>query len=229
MEPIGGTGAETEPFDIDRVLGRIRETVRSFADAAMFALAARGHTTLFEQLVACILSIRTLDEVSLPISLALLQRARTPKAMSQLTVQEIEDLIRPVTFPEPKAKQLHAIAVRTVKEFQGELPCDAQVLQSFKGVGPKCAHLALGIACGHEAISVDIHVHRVTNRWGYIQARTPEQTLAALEQRLPRSYWIELNRLLVPFGKHVCTGTRPKCSTCPVLSMCRQVDVTNPR
>lgn len=229
MEPTGSTGVGKEPFDIDQVLGRIRETVRGFADAAMFALSARGHTTLFEQLVACILSIRTLDEVSLPTSLALLQRARTPEAMSQLTVREIEDLIRPVTFPEPKAKQIHAIAVRTVKEFHGELPCDAQVLQSFKGVGPKCAHLALGIACGHEAISVDIHVHRVTNRWGYVQARTPEQTLAALEQRLPRSYWIEINRLLVPFGKHVCTGTRPKCSTCPVLSMCRQVGVTNPR
>ncbi|WP_224244440.1 endonuclease III domain-containing protein [Hyalangium gracile] len=229
MGPTESTATEKEPFDIDRVLERIREAVRSFADAAMFALAAQGHTTLFEQLVACILSIRTRDEVSLPTSLALLQRARTPEAMSQLAIPEIEALIRLVTFPEPKARQIHAIAVRTVKEFHGQLPCDARVLQSFKGVGPKCAHLALGIACGHQAISVDIHVHRVTNRWGYVQARTPEQTLAALEARLPRAYWVELNRLLVPFGKHVCTGTRPKCSTCPVLSMCRQVGVMNPR
>ncbi|WP_224361332.1 endonuclease III domain-containing protein [Hyalangium versicolor] len=229
MGPTGSTEAEKEQFDIDQVLRHIREAVRSFADAAMFALAAQGHTTLFEQLVACILSIRTLDEVSLPTSLALLQRARTPEEMSRLEPREIESLIRAVTYPEPKAKQIHAIAVRTVKEFHGQLPCDAQVLQSFKGVGPKCAHLALGIACGHAAISVDIHVHRVTNRWGYVQARTPEQTLAALEARLPRPYWTELNRLLVPFGKHVCTGTRPKCSTCPVLSMCRQVGVTNPR
>jgi endonuclease-3 len=229
MALTGSTGVEKEPFDIEVVLGRIRETVRGFADAAMFALAARGHDTLFEQLVACILSIRTLDEVSLPVSLKLLGRARTPEAMSQLTLAEIESLIRRVTFPEPKARQIHAIAVRTAKEFHGELPCDAQVLQSFKGVGPKCAHLALGIACGHEAISVDIHVHRVTNRWGYVQARTPEQTLAALEARLPRPYWVELNRLLVPFGKHVCTGTRPRCSTCPVLSQCRQVGVQDPR
>jgi endonuclease-3 len=229
MPPIPGTETEKEPFDIDMVLGRIRETVRGFADAAMFALAAKGHGTLFEQLVACILSIRTRDEVSLPTSLALLRRANTPEAMSRLTPQEIEALIRPVTFPEPKAKQIHALAVRTAKEFNGRLPCDAQVLQSFQGVGPKCAHLALGIACGQEAISVDIHVHRVTNRWGYVQARTPEQTLEALEARLPRAYWVELNRLLVPFGKHVCTGTRPRCSTCPVLSMCRQVGVQNPR
>jgi endonuclease-3 len=228
MPPGNLQGPDKQPFDIDAVLGRIRQTVRGFADAAMFALAAQGHGTLFEQLVACILSIRTLDEVSLPTSLALLRRASTPEAMSQLTPTEIDALIRPVTFHEPKAKQIHAIAVRTVKEFNGQLPCDAGVLQSFKGVGPKCAHLALGIACGHQFISVDVHVHRVTNRWGYVQARTPELTLAALEARLPRPYWIELNRLLVPFGKHVCTGTRPKCSTCPVLSMCRQVGVQHP-
>lgn len=229
MLPGDHQGTDKQPFDIEEVLRRIRGAVQGFADAAMFALAAQGHATLFEQLVACILSIRTLDEVSLPTSLALLARANTPEAMSQLTPGQIDAIIRPVTFHEPKARQIHAIAVRTVKEFHGQLPCDSQVLQSFKGVGPKCAHLALGIACGHQAISVDIHVHRVTNRWGYVQARTPELTLAALEARLPRPYWVELNRLLVPFGKHVCTGARPRCSTCPVLSMCRQVGVANPR
>ncbi|MCP3105208.1 endonuclease III [Myxococcus sp. K15C18031901] len=217
------------PFDIDDVLARVREAVRDFADAAMFALAARGHDTVFEQLVACILSIRTLDEVSLPAALALFERAPTPEALARLSPQAIDERIRPVTFHEAKAHQLHAIAVRTRDAFGGTLPCDAQVLQSFKGVGPKCAHLALGIACGHEAISVDIHVHRVTNRWGYVKARSPEATMEALQAVLPRKYWVELNRLLVPFGKHVCTGARPRCSTCPVLRACRQVGVTNPR
>ncbi|QRN98900.1 endonuclease III [Archangium violaceum] len=220
---------DKQPFDIEEVLTRVRESIRGFADAAMFELAARGHASLFEQLVACILSIRTRDEVSLPVSLRLLAQARTPEAMRRLGPERIGALIRPVTFPEPKAKTIHAIAVRTVQELGGELPCDAEVLQSFKGVGPKCAHLALGIACGQARISVDIHVHRVTNRWGYVQARTPEQTLAALEAKLPRAHWVELNRLLVPFGKHVCTGTRPQCTTCPVLSMCQQVGVRNPR
>ncbi|MDC0710529.1 endonuclease III [Stigmatella sp. ncwal1] len=217
------------PFDIEAVLGRIRQEVRGFADAAMFALAAQGHATLFEQLVACILSIRTRDEVSLPTSLALLRRASTPEAMSRLTPEEIEALIAPVTFPEPKARQIHALATRTVEEFGGRLPEDAAVLQSFRGVGPKCAHLSLGVACGHEAISVDIHVHRVTNRWGYVRTRSPEQTLKALELHLPRAYWIEINRLLVPFGKHVCTGSRPLCSRCPVRTMCQQVGVSHPR
>jgi endonuclease-3 len=98
---------------------------------------------------------------------------------------------------------------------------------SFHGVGPKCANLALGIACGLPLIGVDIHVHRVTNRWGYVQTATPEKTMTALQEKLPRAYWVEINALLVPFGKHVCTGTRPKCSTCPLLEMCRQVGVTS--
>lgn len=217
------------PFDIEEVLRRVRHQVRSFADAAMFELAAQGHGSLFEQLIACILSIRTLDEVSLPASLRLLGRAHTPEALARLTPAEIDALIRPVTFHEGKAHQVHAIAVRTRDEFNGQLPADPDVLQSFKGVGPKCAHLALGIACGHEVISVDIHVHRVTNRWGYVKAATPERTLAALEAVLPRSHWVEFNRLLVPFGKHVCTGSRPKCSTCPVLPYCRQEGVTSHR
>ncbi|QSQ12971.1 endonuclease III domain-containing protein [Myxococcus landrumensis] len=220
---------DKRPFDIDDVLARVREAVRDVPAAAMFALAEQGHDSLFEQLVACVLSIRTLDEVSLPASLTLLRQAATPAALASMSPEDIDALIQPVTFHEAKAHQLHAIAVRTRDELGGELPCDAQVLQSFKGVGPKCAHLALGIACGHEAISVDIHVHRVTNRWGYVKTRTPEATLEALEARLPRRYWVEINRLLVPFGKHVCTGTRPRCSTCPVLKQCRQVGVTNPR
>ncbi|HXT49180.1 MAG TPA: hypothetical protein VN717_11120, partial [Gemmatimonadaceae bacterium] len=95
--------------------------------------------------------------------------------------------------------------------------------------GPKCANLALGVACGETRISVDVHVHRVTNRWGVVRTRTPEATMEALERILPKRYWIEINRLLVPFGKHVCTGRAPKCSTCPVLAYCRQVGVTTHR
>ena len=218
----------TEPFDIDTALARVREAIRGYAAAAMFELAERGHASLFEQLVGCLLSIRTRDEVSLPVSLRLLGRASTPEAMLRLGTEGIEALIRPVTFPEPKARTLHALAARTVEEFGGALPCDAAVLQSFHGVGPKCAHLALGIACGQARISVDIHVHRVTNRWGYVQARTPERTLAALEAKLPRAHWVELNRLLVPFGKHVCTGVRPHCPTCPLRSLCPRVGVEHP-
>ena len=99
----------------------------------------------------------------------------------------------------------------------------------FEGVGPKCANLVLGIACGEAHIGVNVHVHRVTNRWGYMQAAMPEKTMAALEAKLPQRYWVEINRLLVPFGKHVCTGQRPHCSTCPVLEMFLQVGVESHR
>jgi endonuclease-3 len=102
-------------------------------------------------------------------------------------------------------------------------------LLSFQGVGPKCANLTLGIACNLPLIGVDIHVHRVTNRWGYVQAPTPEKTMVALQEKLPQPYWIEINALLVPFGKHICTGVAPKCSTCPLLEMCQQVGVTSRR
>jgi endonuclease-3 len=223
------------PFDIDAVVTRVQgAVVGTVANAAMFELrdGSDGHPrygTLFQQLVACIVSIRTRDETSLPVSRRLFARASTPAAVAALGVEEIAGLIADSTFAEAKAGQIHAIAVRVAGELGGELPADPGVLMSFKGVGPKCANLALGVATGSAGIAVDVHVHRVTNRWGYVESRTPEGTMTQLESRLPPRYWVEINRLLVPFGKHVCTGVRPKCSTCPVLAYCRQVGVTEHR
>lgn len=228
-EPRTPNLARKRPHNIAAMLRRIRATVRDFADAAMFGLAAEGHTSLFEQLVACIISIRTYDEVMIGLARALFKRAPTPQAMARLDPSTIDSLIGGSAFHEAKARQIHEIAKRTVSEFDGKLPCDFDVLTSFRGVGPKCANLALGIACGHTRIGVDIHVHRVTNRWGYVAEPTPERTMLALEKRLPKRYWVEINRLLVPFGKHVCTGIKPKCSTCPVLEYCQQVGVTEHR
>jgi len=213
-------------FDLPRMLQLVEEAVRPFPPAAMFALAAQGYDSTFEQLIACIISIRTPDEVSLPTAIRLLDVARTPQAVSRLSEARIDELIQPSRFHDAKARQIREIARRTVQEHGGELPCDAEVLTSFRGVGPKCAHLALGIACGQPQIAVDVHVHRVTNRWGIVSTRTPEHTMEALEHVLPKRYWITINRLLVPFGKHICTGHLPRCSTCAVLSYCRQVGVT---
>ncbi|HYD51811.1 MAG TPA: endonuclease III [Gemmatimonadaceae bacterium] len=218
--------APKKPHRISVMLRRIADAVAPFAPAAMFALAERGHRSLFEQLVACIVSIRTRDEVMLAAAERLFARARTPEAVAALGVAGIDALIRTSSFHEAKARQIHAIAVAARDEHGGTLPCDAEVLTAFGGVGPKCANLALGIACGQARIGVDVHVHRVTNRWGYVSAPTPEKTMLALERKLPRAYWVEINRLLVPFGKHICTGVRPKCSECPVLAWCRQVGVT---
>src|SRR5512147_1614902 len=202
-------------FNIDRAIERIRVAVDPLPKAAMFELAEEGFDSPFEQLVACIISIRTYDEVMLPTARRLFARARTPREVSQLTPAEIDKLIVASSFHERKAQQIHALAQRSVNEYGGTLPCEAEVLLSFTGVGPKCTNLVMGIACGEARIGVDVHVHRVTNRWGYVQASTPERTMAALEDKLPRGYWVEINRLLVPFGKHICTGQRPHCSTCP--------------
>lgn len=221
--------ATKRPFDIDETIRLIRAAVAPYPPAAMFDLADLGYASPFEQLIACIISIRTRDEESLPIARRLFERARTATAMAQLSVGEIDRLIAPSTFHERKAGQIQAIARQIVEQYGGELPCDEEVMLAFSGVGVKCAHLALGIGCGQPWISVDIHVHRVTNRWGYVAASTPEKTMVALEKVLPRAYWVEINRLLVPFGKHICTGTLPHCSTCPVLDMCRQVGVEGHR
>ena len=220
---------EKQAFDIDVALERIEQAVQPWPKAALFQLAEEGYTSVFEQLLACMISIRTYDEVTLPVSRTLFARARTPASIGQLSWEELDALISPSTFHERKAQQILAIAQQVETQFGGVLPCDRDVLLSFAGVGPKCANLVLGVACGTPVISVDIHVHRVTGRWGYVLASTPEKTLAALEAKLPGRYWIDINRLLVPFGKHICTGNRPRCSTCPVLDMCQQVGVTEHR
>jgi endonuclease-3 len=208
---------------------RVAEAVRPFPKAAMFELAEKGHDSPFEQLVGCILSIRTYDEVSLPVSLNLFARARTPQQMAALDVAEIATMIRRSSFAERKAEQIKAIAQELVAQHDGELPCDRDLLLAFSGVGPKCANLALGIACDQKVISVDIHVHRISNRWGYVAEKTPEKTMGALQKKLPEKYWITINRLLVPFGKHICTASRPRCSTCLIQAMCQQVGVVSHR
>lgn len=214
---------------IDVMIRRIREAVSPFAKAALFELVENGFTTPFEQLVACIISIRTRDEVTVTTARQLFAIARTPGEMIRLTPEKIDHLIRACTFHERKARQIYQIARRVVDQYRGELPCEADLLLSFEGVGPKCANLVLGIACDQPRIGVDIHVHRVTNRWGYVSTRTPEETLEALEAKLPHPYWVELNSMLVPFGKHICTGVLPHCSTCPVLEFCMQVGVDKHR
>jgi endonuclease-3 len=227
--PAEPSSGEKEPFDIGAAIRLIRKAVRPYPKAALFELAEEGHDSVFEILVACIISIRTFDETTLPVSRRLFARARTPAEVAALTPAEIDALITPCTYHDAKARQIRDIARKAVDEHDGELPCDAEVLMSLHGVGPKCANLVLGIACGMPVIGVDIHVHRVTNRWGYVKAKTPEKTMLALEEKLPRRYWVEINKLLVPFGKHICTGVAPKCSTCPVLEMCQQVGVTSRR
>ncbi len=215
-----------EPFDIDEVFRRLRDAVAGLPRAAMFDLRDCGFGTPFEQLVGSLISARTRDETTTAVCLRLFERARTPEQMIDLGEAALARLLSGATFPEPKARDLVTLARQIVEENAGVVPDTMEGLLRFRGVGPKIAALTLAVGFGLPAIAVDVHVHRVTNRWGYVATASPEKTMAALAAKLPEKYWIEINERLVPFGKHVCTGTRPRCSTCPLLAICRQVGVT---
>jgi endonuclease-3 len=138
-------------------------------------------------------------------------------------------LINKCAFHLVKAEQINTMARLILEEHAGTLPCSFEVMTSYPGIGPKCANLALAIACNQPRIGVDIHVHRITNRFGYVATTTPEATLHALESKLPERYRVEINALLVPFGKHLCTPINPHCSACPLLDMCEQRGVSASR
>ncbi len=215
-------------YPIAKMLHAIEDLIVAYPKAAMFELRESGYESLFEQLVSCIISIRTLDETTIPVSLRLFEKARTPEAVAVLGREALADLLYGSTFPGQKADTILAIAA-TALANGGAVPHSFEALTAIKGVGPKCANLALGIALGVPAISVDVHVHRVVNRWGLVQTTTPEKTLAALEKIFPQNLWIDINRDLMPFGKFHCTAHLPKCSTCPVTQWCRRVGVTKHR
>jgi endonuclease III len=219
-----------EPFDIDEVFRRLRRAVAGLPKAAMFDLRDRGFDSPFEQLVGSLISARTRDETTLAACLRLFTKARTPSAIAALDEEALTLLLAGVTFADVKARDIRALSRRIVEEHGGLVPETFEGLTAFRGVGPKIANLTLAVGFGQPAIAVDIHVHRVTNRWGYVATSTPEKTMAALEEKLPREYWVEINERLVPFGKFLCTGgPPPKCSTCPLRSMCRQVGVEKSR
>jgi len=221
--------AKKRAYDLEEMFARLRDAVWPYPPAALFQLADEGYRSVFELLVACIISTRTRDETTLREARRLFARARTPRAVARLSAAEIDARIDRCTFHENKARQIREIARAAEAQWNGELPCDAVVLRSFAGAGAKCVNLTLGIACGESVVAADVHVWRVTGRWGLVRAATAEAAGERLQQLLPPRYRIEINRLLVPFGKHICTGRRPKCSTCPLLKFCRQVGVTEHR
>jgi endonuclease-3 len=222
-------GDGKEPFAIDAVFERLRRAVADLPKAAMFDLRDRGYGTPFEQLVGSLISARTRDETTVEVCLRLFAEARTPDDFVALPEDRLVALLMGATFPEPKARDLKVIARQIIDEHGGKVPDSLAELTAFRGVGPKIAALTLAVGFSRPAVAVDVHVHRITNRWGYVATTSPERTMLALEKLLPERYWIEINERLVPFGKFVCTAVRPKCSTCLLLSMCRQIGVVNPR
>jgi endonuclease III len=180
-------------------------------------------------LIACILSLRTQDVTTEAASKRLFALADSPAAMLRLTVPTIERAIYPVGFYRIKTRVIRGICRDLIERFGGRVPDEIDELLTLKGVGRKTANLVVTVGYGKSGICVDTHVHRISNRLGYVRTRTPAQTETALRAALPRRYWIGYNDLLVAFGQNVCTPISPKCSRCPVRSLCRRVGVTSSR
>ena len=180
-------------------------------------------------LIACILSLRTQDTTTGPAAARLFALADTPAAMLRLTPRRIERAIYPVGFYRTKARAIRTICRDILERFRGRVPDEIDDLLTFTGVGRKTANLVVTMGYGKPGICVDTHVHRISNRLGYVRTRTPDETEQALRRQLPRRYWIGYNDLLVSFGQNVCTPISPRCSRCPVRSLCRRVGVTSSR
>jgi endonuclease III len=192
-------------------------------------LIAEQERDPFRVLIACILSLRTQDTTTGPAAARLFAVADTPDAMRRLTARRIARLIYPVGFYRTKARVILGLCRDLLERFGGRVPDDIDALLTLKGVGRKTANLVVTMGFNKPGICVDTHVHRISNRLGYVRTRQPDETEMALRGRLPRRFWIGYNDLLVGFGQNVCTPLSPHCSTCPVNALCRRVGVTSSR
>jgi endonuclease-3 len=187
---------------------------------------AERRRTPFHVLIACLLSLRTKDETTGPAAARLFALATTPEGILHLTPRQIERAIFPVGFYHTKARVLRGVCRDLLQRFGGQVPDTIDALLTLKGVGRKTANLVVTQGFNKPGICVDVHVHRISNRWGYVRTKTPEKTEMALRARLPRRYWIGYNDLLVSFGQNICLPVSPKCSQCPVADVCPRIGVT---
>jgi endonuclease-3 len=183
----------------------------------------------FKVLIATLLSLRTRDDTTAVAAPRLFAVADTPQTMVTLSADEVAQLIYPVGFYRTKARDILAICQQLITQHAGQVPADMNQLLALPGVGRKTANLVLAIGFGIPAICVDIHVHRICNRWGYVDTTTPEETEQVLRQALPSAFWISINGLLVTLGQQICHPTSPRCSQCPLRTVCAQRGVTRHR
>lgn len=173
-------------------------------------------------LIACILSLRTNDKTTYPATLRMLKLGKTPKDFAKCDVKELEKAIYPVGFYANKAQQIIDLSKELVKKYDSKVPDEIEELCKFRGVGRKTANLVLSEGFHKPAICVDVHVHRIFNRIGYVETKNPEETEFALREKLPEKYWIDINSLLVTHGQNVCKPIKPKCNECPISKFCNK-------
>src|SRR5919199_2577337 len=187
--------------EIPEAFKRLRQAAKGWMVPMVYDMAQKGATP-YEILVASLLSARTLDTVTMAIYPRLFKLANTPEKMVTLSEQEIERAIHGVAFSETKAKQILALSHILLDKYGGRVPETIEELDELPGVGRKIANLTVTMAFGVPGITVDVHVHRITNRWGYVHTKTPDETELVLREKLPKEYWIEINGLLVALGQN---------------------------
>jgi endonuclease-3 len=209
----------------DRDVGWMLERVERHLGASALGMVEQISRNPFEVLMTTLLSLRTKDETTEPTATRLLTQAPDPTTMLRLPAARIARLIFLVGFYRRKAEQLREISRLLLERHGGHVPAELDDLLELPGVGRKTANLVRSAGFGRPAICVDTHVHRITNRWGYVATRHPDETELALRAKLPRRHWATINRLLVLFGKSVCQPLSPRCSDCPVATRCARLGV----
>ena len=206
--------------DIDKIVKLLKDAKQPQSE---FVKLMDSFKNPYLVLIACILSLRTNDKTTYPATLRMLELAKTPKEMKNVSVEDLSKAIYPVGFYENKARQIIELSKTIDEELCGKVPDEIEDLIKFKGVGRKTANLVLSLGFNKPAICVDVHVHRIFNRLGYIKTKTPEETEFALREKLPQKYWIDINTLLVTHGQNVCKPIKPKCSECPIARYCAKI------
>ena len=213
---------------IHEVMARLRETKKAW-DLPHVTQVANKQRDPFRVLISTVLSLRTKDATTSAASERLYGLADNPTDMALLTAPQIEEAIYPVGFYHVKARHILEICRILLDSYGGRVPDEIDTLVALPGVGRKTANLVVTLAYGKPGICVDTHVHRISNRWGYVETRSPEQTETALRAKLPPMYWIEFNDTLVAFGQNLCYPLSPRCSVCPVERFCARVAVARSR
>ncbi len=216
------------PTEIHAAVRILRREIRQWQEPIV-GVVAKASRDPFCVLIACVLSLRTKDKTTAEASARLFALARTPRTLLQLPRRTIEKAIYPVGFYRNKAKQIHEISRRILDVYSGRTPDTIDELLTLHGVGRKTANLVVTVGYNKPGICVDIHVHRISNRWGYVKTKTPEETEEALRKKLPKQYWITYNDLLVPYGQNLCQPVSPRCSQCKLTKYCDRVGVTRSR
>lgn len=209
---------------IHEIMGRLRDTKQAWEIPHVTQVAATRRDP-FRVLMSTVLSLRTKDATTAAASNRLFALADNPADMLTLTQEQITVAIYPVGFYNTKSRNILSICRILIDQYGGQVPDEIDDLVALPGVGRKTANLVVTLGYGKPGICVDTHVHRICNRWGYVQTKTPDQTEVALRAKLPPVYWIEFNDTLVMFGQNLCYPISPRCSVCPVSRFCDRVNV----